>query len=113
MAALRDSRDRLTKVLDSRHTTRGGLIRLEAWMNSHTKQVVKYNLAYVNHHFPRDNGRLLGFDNDHLYPGFTTLHHCHWHGRVYEDQKFVSFTKTLDRFQRHLMRLKRTLGRNY
>lgn len=113
MAATKVQGAQTTKIMDARHKTRGGQIRLEAWADMKTKQVVKYNLAYINHQFAADNGRVLGFDDDHLYPEFSTLHHCHWFGKVIEDHKFVSFDYTLDRFQRLLKRLKRSFGKNY
>lgn len=103
------------KDIDQRSVTRGGgVIRVETWVDSRTGDVVKYALAYVNHSIHGgDNGRVLGFDSSHMYPGFSTAHHTHWFGSVAENRKFVSFAETLDRFQRLLGRLKRHHGKGY
>lgn len=102
------------KDIDSRSNTRGGgTIRAETWVDG-TGNVVKYSLTYVNSSiFSADNGRVLGFDNAHFYPGFASEHHYHFMGTVYENRRFVSFDDTLDRFQRLLARLKRRYGRSY
>lgn len=107
MAAIKD--------VDARSNTRGGgTVRVETWVDSRTGEVVKYCLAYINHSLHSgDNGRVLGFDNTHLYPGFSSAHHHHWMGRVGENRKYVSFEETLNRFQRLLTRLKRSYGRSY
>jgi predicted amidohydrolase YtcJ len=103
------------KDVDARSGTRGGgVVRVETWAESRTGDVVKYAMAYVNHDIHAgDNGRVCGFDNRHLYPGFSSAHHCHWFGGVHENRKFVSFEETMDRFQRLLRRLKRRHGRGY
>lgn len=105
----------VAKDVDDRFTTRGGgTIRVETWVESKTRAVVKYNLAYVNAAIHAgDNGRVLGFDNTHLYPGFSSAHHVHWMGTVYENRRFVSFDTTLDRFERSLRWLKRRYRRSY
>jgi Family of unknown function (DUF6516) len=103
------------KTVDDRHNTKGGgIIRLEAWQDTKTKQVVRYSMTYINRKVCSvDNGRVLGFDNSHRYPGFATAHHCHWFGRVYENRKFVSHEATVLRFQRFLKRFKSTLKKAY
>ncbi len=103
------------KLLDERHVTRAGAtIRVEAWDDPRSGAVVRYNLAYVNAEIATDdNGRILGFDNSHWYPGFGTAHHCHWMGRVRENRRFLSFEHALVRFQRLLGRLKKCYGSRY
>ena len=103
------------KDLDERHYTHGGgQIRIETWIDVQTLGVVKYNLAYANPTVSaKDNGRIIGFDNDHLYPGFATPHHCHWNGIVFENPKYHDFDTTLARFERHLKRLRRRLKSAY
>jgi hypothetical protein len=102
------------KIEDSRHKTRRGQIRIEVWGDTKTLQVVRYNLAYINHSLHGgDNGRVLGFDDEKVYPGFSTPHHCHYFGVVYENTKFVSYDHTFERFMRHLRRLKYVHGKDY
>ena len=56
--------------------------------------VTRYNLAYINALiYQKDNGRVLGFDNAHDY------HHRHYMGKV-EPVRFISYEKTLERFER-------------
>jgi hypothetical protein len=104
-----------TKVLDERHSTKGGgTIRLETWQDTRTGKVVRYAMTYINHKLcARDNGRVLGFDNSHVHPGFASLHHCHWFGRIIENKKFVSYDATALRFQRLLKRLRYTYKKAY
>lgn len=53
-----------------------GILRREVWVDVRG-QVLRYNLAYINHDiFQGDNGRVLGYDNAH---GF---HHRHFKGNV-------------------------------
>jgi hypothetical protein len=103
------------KFLDKRYTTHGGgYIRIEVWLDPTTRAVVRYNLAYLNPRITsRDSGRVVGFDNSHTYPGFRTPHHCHWYGRVIENDRFRSYDQTELRFQRLLLRLKRRYGTRY
>ena len=103
------------KILDKRYTTRGGgRIRIEVWLDLGTKAVVRYNLAYLNPRIMnRDSGRVIGFDNSHVYPGFQSSHHVHWFGRVFENEKFQSYGQTELRFQRLLLRLKQRYGTCY
>jgi len=103
------------KDIDARASTKGGgVVRVERWRDPKTGAVVKYNMAYVNFGIHSgDNGRVLGFDNSHPYPGFPTLHHYHWMGSVYHHGKFLSFDQTLDLFERLLKRLKQHHGKAY
>lgn len=102
------------KTLNKRHATRGGVIRYEMWTDDQTNALIRYNMAYINHHlFSRDNGRVVGFDNAHDYPGFASHHHYHWFGRVFENEKFVSFDDTLQRFQRYLKPIRYHLKRDF
>jgi len=53
-----------------------GVIREEVWENEAGK-AVRYNLAFINHIlYPKDNGRVLGYDNAH------GPHHRHYFGTV-------------------------------
>lgn len=103
------------KLIDERSFTRGGgVIRVEAWCHLQSGAVDRYNLAYVNEWIhPGDNGRVVGFDNSHRYPGFSSRHHAHWFGQVFENRTFVSFEQTLTRFQRLLGRLRQQYGKVY
>lgn len=57
-----------------------GIMREEVWQNSRG-DVVKYNLAFINHSFwAGDNGRVVGYDNSHGH------HHRHYGG---SQEKFV------------------------
>jgi hypothetical protein len=51
----------------------GGILKIEAWENYKGK-IVKYSIAYINHHiFSGDNGRVIGYDNSHCIGGGQTL----------------------------------------
>jgi hypothetical protein len=51
----------------------GGVIRIEVWQDTSTGTCVRYNFAYVNGDMDAlDNGRVVGFDDAHLCPGFMT-----------------------------------------
>lgn len=51
-------------------------------------------MAYINHLiFPRDNGRVLGYDNTH------DTHHRHYFGQISEVVDFVSYQDLIDRFE--------------
>lgn len=57
---------RLKKVVDEVHVIsahRGnGKVRVETWVDT-AGNVVRYNLAYINHSiFAGDNGRVLGYE---------------------------------------------------
>ncbi len=76
------SAPRLIKVVDEVHaipTRRGnGKVRVETWVDK-AGNVVRYNLAYINHSiFAGDNGRVLGYDSRH------GSHHRHYLGTVTE-----------------------------
>ena len=71
---------RLKKMVDEVHAIsarRGnGKVRVEAWVDK-AGNVVRYNLAYINHSiFAGDNGRVLGYDSQH------GRHHRHYLGTV-------------------------------
>jgi hypothetical protein len=73
---------RLKKVVDEVHAIsarRGnGKVRVETWVDK-AGNVVRYNLAYINHSiFAGDNGRVLGYDSQH------GRHHRHYLGTVTE-----------------------------
>jgi hypothetical protein len=59
------------KAVDERATTKGGgVVRTELWQDDTTMVIVKYAFAYVNCSLCAvDNGRVVGFDNAHCYPG--------------------------------------------
>jgi len=87
---------KLRKVVDEvspvRCVSGPGLIREEVWHDA-TGEVVRYNLAFINHFLTnRDSGRVLGYDNQHSH------HHRHFKGTV-ENFAFVSYDETLDRFR--------------
>jgi hypothetical protein len=66
-----------------------GQWRREVWENA-KGEVTHYNLAYVNHAlFKRDNGRVVGYDNQHGY------HHRHYFGKV-SAVAFTSFEEPAD-----------------
>lgn len=53
-----------------------GWFRTEVWVDE-TGKVARYNLAFINHFLcPKDNGRVLGYDNAH------GTHHRHFFGKV-------------------------------
>ena len=53
-----------------------GLVRTEVWEDESGK-VSRYNLAFINHFlYPKDNGRVLGYDNAH------GTHHRHYFGKI-------------------------------
>ena len=92
------------KVIDDCHTIstrRGnGQLRREVWVDETTDQVVRYNLAYINHNiYGLDNGRVVGYDNAHGY------HHRHFKGAV-EPINFISFEDIEARFQRDWLALR-------
>jgi len=69
---------------------RGAILKEQTWFEG--GKVVAYNLVYVNLKvFPRDNGRVLGFDNSHDY------HHRHFMGDV-EAVEFTSYEALVERF---------------
>lgn len=68
-----------------------GIVREEVWQDAAGK-VIKYNLAFINHHlFKADNGRVVGYDNAHGH------HERHFKGSVTSYQ-FKSYAKVLADF---------------
>lgn len=93
---------RYTKIIDERHATKKGLIRIEVWADS-AGNVGRYNLAYINWHiFGGDKGRVFGFDNAHMYPGFTSLHFASPHALV----RNAATREAIRLFRRHLPTLR-------
>ena len=81
-----------------------GKLREEVWQDSTTGEVVRYNLAFINHVMCRgDNGRVRGYDVAHGY------HHRHFMGTV-EDIDFPGYEKLSRRFFKEVAAL-RTRGR--
>jgi hypothetical protein len=90
------------KIRDERHKIsrkRGnGQLRRETWEDEQGK-IVRYNLAYINPLlFSGDNGRVIGFDNQHGH------HHRHLLGNV-EQIDFPTFEKLEERFDREWLML--------
>ena len=74
----------------------GGILSFEVWcyVQDGKTVVTRYNLAYINPLIcPKDNGRVLGFDNAHDY------HHRHYMGKV-APVEFESYEQTLEQFQK-------------
>lgn len=84
------------KIIDEVHkisNRRGnGQLRREVWVDDRGR-IVRYNLAFINHQlFQGDNGRVVGYDNQHGY------HHRHYFGTV-EAVAFESFAQIEARFE--------------
>ena len=76
-----------------------GVICEEVWQDSRGV-VVKYNRAFINHVLcGRDNGRVLGYDNNH------GDHHRHFAGAE-EEVAFISYAKLLERFLKEVRELR-------
>jgi hypothetical protein len=80
------------KIIDETHVIaekRGnGKLRREVWVDRTSRQVTRYNLAYINHRlFSGDHGRVVGYDNAH------DGHHRHYFGKM-QSVDFVSFEST-------------------
>lgn len=105
----------VSKVLDERHRTKGGgTARLELWQDDATAAIVKYSFAYVNPAIcSTDNGRVVGFDNSHSYPGHVCPDHVHWMGTVRVNHGRFEPLEVLKRFERALGCLERHYGRRY
>jgi hypothetical protein len=59
-----------------------------------TGRVVKYALAYINPQiFAGDNGRVLGYDNDHGYP------HRHFKGQI-TPEPFTSWADLREKLEK-------------
>jgi Family of unknown function (DUF6516) len=68
-----------------------GLIREEVWQ-SESGEVVRYNLAFICHHLCGvDNGRVLGYDNQH------GDHHRHFMGQTMPIE-YAGYDVLLDQF---------------
>ncbi|MDD2734267.1 MAG: DUF6516 family protein [Desulfuromonadaceae bacterium] len=97
------------KIRDERHkisNKRGnGQLRRETWEDE-LGNITRYNLAYMNYHlYSGDNGRVIGFDNQHGY------HHRHFMGKM-ESVEFVSFEELENQFdQEWSLFLKETIER--
>lgn len=94
---------RLRKVVDETTQVRcalgKGVIREEVWQDSRG-EVVKYNLAFINHALcARDNGRVVGYDDSH------GDHHRHFAGAE-ERFAFISYEKLLERFLNEVRELR-------
>jgi hypothetical protein len=77
-----------------------GIIRTEVWEDE-TGKVARYNLAFINHFlYPRDNGRVLGYDNAH------GTHHRHFFGNV-ESASVADFDKVEALFHAEIRKLRR------
>ncbi len=92
------------KIIDDSHKIsdkRGnGRRRREVWVDTVTKKITRYNLAYINHNIHSgDNGRVVGYDNAH------DGHHRHYFG-VVEPVEFVSFQDTEERFENDWIAIK-------
>jgi len=72
------------------------VLRREIWIDN-LGIVTRYNLAYINFTiFSGDNGRVLGYDNQHGY------HHRHYMGET-ESFEFVSFEDVEAQFESEWM----------
>ena len=88
-------RTRLVKVVDVSSVIRcamgRGILREEVWQNAEG-EVVRYNLAFINHLLcSLDNGRVLGYDNRH------GTHHRHRCGFV-ESVSYSDYDVLLEQF---------------
>lgn len=73
---------------------RGAVLKEEVWCEG--SKVVKYSLAYINPRIcPQDNGRVLGYDNNH------GQRHRHFWGSV-KPYAFSSYEELVMRFQREV-----------
>jgi hypothetical protein len=89
--------DEVHKISDRRGN---GQLRREIWVDERG-QVVRYNLAFINHYFFQgDNGRVVGYDNQHGY------HHRHYFGAV-EPVLFESFEAIEARFEADWLALRK------
>ena len=76
----------------------GGILRREIWVDDQD-QVVRYNLAYINHLiYPGDHGRVLGYDSAH------GQHHRHYKGNI-STVSLENFEQIEARFQEEWSRL--------
>jgi hypothetical protein len=104
-------RVRLTKVVDDTSVLRCKcgveMILREEVIQDGRGRIVTYNLALI--HFaicPKDNGRVLGYDNAHGH------HHRHFMGSV-ESAEFTSYASTLARFLGEVEKIRREHEQEY
>jgi hypothetical protein len=77
---------------------RGGKLREEVWQTQEG-EVVRYNMAYINHLVCQvDNGRVLGFDNRH------DFHHRHFMGKM-KAIEFTDYQSLTTRFREEVQEL--------
>lgn len=89
--------DETHKISDKRGN---GKLRREIWVDESTREVSRYNLAYINHNLHAgDNGRVVGYDNAH------DGHYRHYFG-VVEPIDFVSFQHVESRFEKDWIALR-------
>ena len=71
----------------------GGVLKERVIRELPSKKVISYALAYINPLiFSGDNGRVLGYDNSHVYS------HRHYMG-VITPEPFTSYEALYDRFE--------------
>ena len=92
------------KVVDDSFTLSkkqgNGILRREVWVNKQG-EVVRYNLAYINHEISQaDNGRVVGYDNAH------DFHHRHFMGKV-STVEFESFDAIEAQFEQDWIKFRR------
>jgi len=76
VAAKSNLRKVVDETTDVRCASGLGRMREEVWQDKNGV-VVRYNLAFINRYLTsRDNGRVLGYDNNHGY------HHRHFMGET-------------------------------
>ena len=92
------------KVVDDSFTLSrkqgNGILRREVWVNRQG-EVVRYNLAYINHEISQaDNGRVVGYDNAH------DFHHRHFMGKV-STVEFENFDAIEAQFEQDWIKFRR------
>lgn len=82
----------LDEVIKISNKKGNGILRFSADINEQG-ELGRYSLAYINTNICNiDNGRVLGYDNDHRY------HHRHYMGQV-EPVNFTTFNEIKVRFE--------------
>ena len=75
------------------------------WTRSKTGEVLNYGLAYIDFSLnPRDNGRVLGYDNGHQ------VHERHFMGRT-KPLNFISYEETSRRFFAEVRKIRKETAR--
>ena len=70
----------------------GGIIKFEAW--EYEDKIVKCNMAYINKSiFPKDNGRVIGYDNSY------DFHHKNYFGEIIRFDDFTNYEDLVLRFK--------------